>query len=99
MALQEIDEMIKIVDKNGDGRISYSEFRFVIFSVALKKILKVSQTYSSFSIFHYGWVIDHPFDRNFYAWTLTHEPTLTENLQNKVFSQGDAWGVSPNYSQ
>ena len=29
VALQEIDEMIQIVDKNGDGRISYSEFRFV----------------------------------------------------------------------
>ena len=27
VTLREIDEMIKIVDKNGDGRISYSEFR------------------------------------------------------------------------
>ena len=39
VALQEIDEMIKIVDKNGDGRISYSEFRFVL--IISKKILKV----------------------------------------------------------
>ena len=27
VTLQEIDEMIKIVDRNRDGRISYSEFR------------------------------------------------------------------------
>ena len=39
VALQEIDEMIQIVDKNGDGRISYSEFRFVF--IISKKILKV----------------------------------------------------------
>ena len=26
--LRDIDEMIKIVDRNGDGRISYSEFRY-----------------------------------------------------------------------
>ena len=28
MALDEIDEMISTVDRNGDGRISYSEFRW-----------------------------------------------------------------------
>ena len=39
VALQEIDEMIQIVDKNGDGRISYSEFRFVF--IISKKISKV----------------------------------------------------------
>ena len=27
---KELDEMINIVDKNGDGKISYSEFRFGI---------------------------------------------------------------------
>ena len=27
--LRDIDEMIKIVDRNGDGRISYSEFRYI----------------------------------------------------------------------
>ena len=27
----EIEEMIRTVDKNGDGRISYSEFRFLVF--------------------------------------------------------------------
>ena len=26
----EIEEMIKIVDKNGDGKISYSEFRVML---------------------------------------------------------------------
>ena len=31
--MKEIDEMIKIVDKNGDGRISYSEFRYVLKSL------------------------------------------------------------------
>ena len=60
----------------------------------MKKILKVSQTYGSFSKFHYGRVIDHPFDRNFYAWTLTHEPTLTENLQKK-FSRRVMLGAFP----
>ena len=27
VGLKEIEEMIEIVDRNGDGRISYSEFR------------------------------------------------------------------------
>jgi Ca2+-binding EF-hand superfamily protein len=27
---KEIDEMISIVDKNGDGKISYSEFRVML---------------------------------------------------------------------
>ena len=27
---EEIDEMIRIVDKNGDGKISYSEFRVML---------------------------------------------------------------------
>ena len=30
IAGMEIEEMIKTVDKNGDGKISYSEFRYVI---------------------------------------------------------------------
>ena len=29
VGFEEIDEMIQIVDRNGDGRISYSEFRWV----------------------------------------------------------------------
>ena len=29
---KEIDEMIKTVDKNGDGKINYSEFRVNILS-------------------------------------------------------------------
>ena len=28
---KEIDEMIETVDKNGDGKISFSEFRFCLF--------------------------------------------------------------------
>ena len=31
----EIDEMIKIVDKNGDGKISYSEFRVMMGAIPL----------------------------------------------------------------
>ena len=30
VGFEEIDEMIKIVDRNGDGRISYSEFRWFL---------------------------------------------------------------------
>lgn len=33
MTYKEIDEMIKTVDKNGDGKINYSEFRVSIHSV------------------------------------------------------------------
>ncbi len=29
VGVSEIEEMIRTVDKNGDGRISYSEFRWV----------------------------------------------------------------------
>ena len=28
---KEIDEMIETVDKNGDGKISFSEFRYFVF--------------------------------------------------------------------
>ena len=30
MTYKEIDEMIKTVDKNGDGKINYSEFRVIL---------------------------------------------------------------------
>ena len=29
MTYKEIDEMIETVDKNGDGKISFSEFRWI----------------------------------------------------------------------
>ena len=32
---KEIDEMIKTVDKNGDGKINYSEFRVTIITITL----------------------------------------------------------------
>ena len=48
VALQEIDEMIQIVDKNGDGRISYSEFRFVF--IIAKKDFESSMPHLSNSI-------------------------------------------------
>ena len=69
-------------------------------TVGAKKILKVTQTYALSTKFHYGWVIDHPFDRNFYAWTLTHEPTLLDRgTYVKLCFKSDAWGVSTDYSQ
>ena len=59
-----------------------------------------AQTYALSTKFHYGWVIDHPFDRNFYAWTLTHEPTLLDRgTYVKLCLKSDAWGVSTDYSQ
>ena len=33
--MEEIEEMIKIVDKNGDGKISYSEFRVMLGAIPL----------------------------------------------------------------
>ena len=33
--MDEIEEMIKIVDKNGDGKISYSEFRVMLGAIPL----------------------------------------------------------------
>ena len=36
---KEIDEMIKTVDKNGDGKINYSEFRVIIIIITMTLIL------------------------------------------------------------
>ncbi len=36
---KEIDEMISIVDKNGDGKISYSEFRVMLGQLRKKIVL------------------------------------------------------------
>jgi Ca2+-binding EF-hand superfamily protein len=33
--MEEIEELIKIVDKNGDGKISYSEFRVMLGAIPL----------------------------------------------------------------
>ena len=33
--LDEIEEMVKMVDKNGDGKISYSEFRVMLGAIPL----------------------------------------------------------------
>ena len=33
--LDEIEEMVKMVDKNGDGKISYSEFRVMLGAISL----------------------------------------------------------------
>ena len=33
--VEEIDEMIRTVDKNGDGKISYSEFRVMLGAIPL----------------------------------------------------------------
>ena len=35
MTYKEIDEMIHTVDKNGDGKISYSEFRVMLGAIPL----------------------------------------------------------------
>ena len=33
--LDEIEDMVKMVDKNGDGKISYSEFRVILGAIPL----------------------------------------------------------------
>ena len=38
---KEIDEMIRTVDKNGDGKISYSEFRVRFFGL-FETLIKLS---------------------------------------------------------
>ena len=68
MTLKEIDEMIKIVDKNGDGRISYSEFRYVLESV-FDKMFSVLNDKSCrlFNVRNVRKVMEHTLDRNLYT--------------------------------
>ena len=43
MTYKEIDEMIHTVDKNGDGKISYSEFRVMMGAHPLIYIIDISK--------------------------------------------------------
>ena len=56
MTYKEIDEMIETVDKNGDGKISFSEFRCKVFQT--KRISK-KQIFSDKLMFQnsYQWLI------------------------------------------
>ena len=48
MTYKEIDEMIETVDKNGDGKISFSEFRCKVFQT--KKISKKTNIFRQVNV-------------------------------------------------
>ena len=48
MTYKEIEEMIRTVDKNGDGKISYSEFRVMMGAQPLLHVIPQSKLVDEF---------------------------------------------------